>query len=137
MKEILSIINTQKDRLVKLNAEAYNRIKDIIVSVGEEHRINRINETCFMVNKSDMVNNTWCASYYDWRASAKLLLDKFVAFHEKNNIISVELFLEYLTNLRDNRKCDTCYMQVKSGSVVYTAPINALMVEKILKKTTN
>ena len=133
MESILIKIRYNQQELQALNLEAKEEIIKIITEVADSHKINRIDNKCFIVKKSELIGKPWSPSYFDWKEIGKTLLKKLDDLFIKNNrepISEFIYFLNELLNQKNQSQKGVCSIYTKQGTIV----INAEMVKKILEK---
>ena len=133
MESILIKIRYNQQELQALNLEAKEEIIKIITEVADSHKINRIDNKCFIVKMSEIIGKPWSPSYFDWKESGKVLLKKLDDMFLKNRnepISEFVYFLNELLNQKDQLQKGVCSIYTKQGTI----PINAEMVKAIIAK---
>ena len=131
MESILIKIRCRQQELQALNLEAKEEIIRIISEVADSHKINRIDNKCFIVRTSEIIGKPWSPSYFDWKESGKVLLKKLDDLKDKKDPISEFVyFLNELLNQKDQLQKNVCSIYTKKGTI----PINAEMVKAIIAK---
>ena len=133
MESILIKIRCRQQELQALNLEAKEEIIRIISEVADSHKINRIDNKCFIVRKSEIIGKPWSPSYFDWKESGKVLLkklDDIFLKHMEEPISEFVYFLNELLNQKDQLQRGVCSIYTKQGTI----PINAEMVKAIIAK---
>ena len=133
MESILIKIRYSQQELQALNLEAKEEIIKIIDEVADSHKINRIDNKCFIVRKSEIIGKPWSPSYFDWKESGKVLLkklDDIFLKHGEEPISEFVYFLNELLNQKDLSQKGICSIYTKQGTI----PINSEMVKAIIAK---
>lgn len=133
MESILIKIRCRQQELQALNLEAKEEIIRIISEVADSHKINRIDNKCFIVRKSEIIGKPWSPSYFDWKESGKILLkklDDIFLKHSEEPISEFIYFLNELINQKDLSQRGVCSIYTKQGTI----PINSEMVKAIIAK---
>lgn len=133
MESILIKIRCRQQELQALNLEAKEEIIRIISEVADSHKINRIDNKCFIVRKSEIIGKPWSPSYFDWKESGKVLLkklDDIFLKHREEPISEFVYFLNELLNQKDLSQKGVCSIYTKQGTI----PINSEMVKAIIAK---
>lgn len=133
MESILIKIRYNQQELQALNLEAKEEMIKIITEVADSHKINRIDNKCFIVRKSELIGKPWSPSYFDWKESGKVLLKKLDDLFIKDRrepISDFIYFLNELLNQKDQLQKGVCSIYTKQGTI----PINAEMVKAIIAK---
>lgn len=133
MESILIKIRCRQQELQALNLEAKEEIIRIISDVADSHKINRIDNKCFIVRKSEIIGKPWSPSYFDWKESGKVLLkklDDIFLKHGEEPISEFVYFLNELLNQKDLSQKGICSIYTKQGTI----PINSEMVKAIIAK---
>ena len=133
MENLLKRIQYTHLELKSLNLEAKEKMIEIITEVANSHKINRINNKCFIIKKSELIGKPWSPYYFDWRESGKVLLQKLddLFIKDRREPISEYIyFLNELLNQKDQIQKGVCSVSIKQGTI----PINAEMIKKILEK---
>ena len=133
MESILIKIRYSQQTLQALNLEAKEVIIKIINEIADSHKINRIDNKCFIIKKSELIGKPWSPSYFDWKESGKVLLKKLDDLFIKNNIEPIDEFIYFLNELLNQKNIQqtgVCSIYTKQGTI----PINAEMVKSIIAK---
>jgi hypothetical protein len=133
MENLLRRIQYTQQELKALNLEAKEKLIKIITEVADSHKINRIDNKCFIVKKSELIGKPWSPSYFDWKESGKTLLKKLDDLFIKNNrepTAEFIYFLNELLNQKNQLQKGVCSIYTKQGTI----PINAEMVKAIIAK---
>lgn len=91
ISKIESLMSQIKDLENELRADIYNAINE----VASENKRPKISQHIFVVKFSE-VASSWSPQYYDWEASAEIIIDKLER-KESNTLIP------YLQSLYENR----------------------------------
>lgn len=133
MQNLLRRIQDYKQGLYALNLEAKETIIKIVTEVADSHKMNRIDNKCFIIKKSELIGKPWSPSYFDWQDSKKTLLKKLDDIFKKNSIEPISEFIYFLNELlnqKNTQQTGVCSIPTKQGTI----PINAEMIKKILEK---
>lgn len=78
IKDIKNNLNLLLQKKVELEKQLTTAMIDVINKIAEEnnpHKIKRLTSHIFIINSSELLGNPWNADYFDWKASAKVLLE--------------------------------------------------------------
>lgn len=78
IKDIKNNLNLLLQKKVELETQLTTAMIDVINKIAEEnnpHKIKRLTSHIFIINSSELLGNPWNADYFDWKASAKVLLE--------------------------------------------------------------
>lgn len=131
IRKIESLMTQIKDLENELRADIYNAINE----VASENKRQKISQNIFIVKFSELASS-WSPHYYDWEASAEIIIDKLKR-KESNTLIP------YLQSLYENRNKNgvsiiknrvytKCGFYTMYNDVTHT--INAEFIRQILVK---
>lgn len=78
IKDIKNNLNLLLQKKVELEKQLTAAMVNVINKIAEEnnpHNIKRLTSHIFIINSSELLGNPWNADYFDWKASAKVLLE--------------------------------------------------------------
>lgn len=112
----------------KLKAALVDAINEV---AQESPKAKRISKYIVIVNASDLVGNPWNAEFYDWQASAKVVLDYLNGkpIYDWKSLLESKM-ADAKRGVVEFKKHSTC-MGYKT---TYTIPISKDFVEKIVAK---
>lgn len=117
IKNIKNNLNLLLQKKVELEKQLTAAMVDVINKIAEEnnpHKIQRLTSNIFIINSSELFGNPWNANYFDWKASAKVLLE----FLQTKPIERWKTLLE--EKVKENK-----------GNIVYIKKINySIPIEK-------
>lgn len=117
IKDIKNNLNLLLQKKVELEKQLNTAMVDVINKIAEEnnpHKIKRLTSNIFIINSSELLGNPWNANYFDWKASAKVLLE----FLQSKPIERWKTLLE--EKVKENK-----------GNIVYIKKINySIPIEK-------
>ena len=117
IKDIKNNLNLLLQKKVELEKQLTTAMIDVINKIAEEnnpHKIKRLTNHIFIINSSELLGNPWNANYFDWKASAKVLLE----FLQTKPIERWKTLLE--EKIKENK-----------GNIVYIKKINySIPIEK-------
>lgn len=135
MKDYISKIESLMSQIKNLENELRADIYNAINEVAYENKRPKISQHIFIVKFSELASS-WSPQYYDWEASAEIIIDKLER-KESNTLIP------YLQSLYENRNKDgvsiiknrvytKCGFFTMYNDVTHT--INAEFIRQILVK---
>lgn len=117
IKDIKNNLNLLLQKKVDLEKQLTAAMINVINKIAEEnnpHKIKRLTSNIFIINSSELLGNPWNANYFDWKASAKVLLE----FLQSKPIEHWKTLLE--EKVKENK-----------GNIVYIKKINySIPIEK-------
>lgn len=117
IKNIKNNLNLLLQKKVELEKQLTAAMVNVINKIAEEnnpHKIQRLTSNIFIINSSELLGNPWNANYFDWKASAKVLLE----FLQSKPIERWKTLLE--EKVKENK-----------GNIVYIKKINySIPIEK-------
>lgn len=117
IKDIKNNLNLLLQKKVDLEKQLTAAMINVINKIAEEnnpHKIKRLTSNIFIINSSELLGNPWNANYFDWKASAKVLLE----FLQSKPIERWKTLLE--EKVKENK-----------GNIVYIKKINySIPIEK-------
>lgn len=117
IKNIKNNLNLLLQKKVELEKQLTAAMVNVINKIAEEnnpHKIQRLTSNIFIINSSELLGNPWNANYFDWKASAKVLLE----FLQTKPIERWKTLLE--EKIKENK-----------GNIVYIKKINySIPIEK-------
>lgn len=117
IKDIKNNLNLLLQKKVDLEKQLTAAMVNVINKIAEEnnpHKIQRLTSNIFIINSSELLGNPWNANYFDWKASAKVLLE----FLQSKPIERWKTLLE--EKVKENK-----------GNIVYIKKINySIPIEK-------
>lgn len=134
IKDIKNNLNLLLQKKVDLEKQLTAAMIDVINKIAEEnnpHEIKRLTSNIFIINSSELLGNPWNAEYFDWKASAKLLLE----FLKSKPI---ENWKEVLVEKMNENKGKVVYIKktsyVKGYQTINSIAIEKAFIEKIIKE---
>lgn len=121
MNTLLDKISEIKKQISQCENEIREQIYNVIKDVSKKHSRPKKANT-FTISFSEMINNVWSPTFYDYEEMEKLLLEKL----DKSNAISL---IDIIENLyEDRQKNGVCVLKLNS----YTYPIRTEFIKEIL-----
>lgn len=122
MNTLLDKISEIKNQISQCENEIREQIYNVIKEVSKKHSRPKNKTNTFIVNFSEMINNPWSQTFYDYEKMEKLLLEKL----DKSNAINL---IDVIENLYENRqKNGVCILKLN----LYTYPIRTEFIKEIL-----
>ena len=136
MKKYKNKVDLLKQQITKIETELREQIYNAINETAQEQKINKISNSIFVVNFSDLCGKPWSASFNNWQESAKILIKQL----EHKNALNI---YDYLVSLYENRNknnnCRIKYRQYTKMScfTMYndvTETLDANFIKRIIDK---
>jgi hypothetical protein len=121
MNTLLDKISEIKKQISQCENEIREQIYNVIKEVSKKHSRPKKANT-FTISFSEMINNVWSPTFYDYEEMEKLLLEKL----DKSNAINL---IDVINSLyEDRQKNGVCVLKLNS----YTYPIRTEFIKEIL-----
>ncbi len=121
MNTLLDKISEIKKQISQCENEIREQIYNVIKEVSKKHSRPKKANT-FTISFSEMINNVWSPTFYDYEEMEKLLLKKL----DKSNAINLIDDIEKL--YEEKQKNGVCVLKLNS----YTYPIRTEFIKEIL-----
>lgn len=122
MNTLLDKISEIKNQITQCENEIREQIYNVIKEVSKKHSRPKNKTNTITISFSEMINNTWSQTFYDYEKMEKLLLEKL----DKSNAINL---IDVIENLyEDRQKNGVCILKLN----LYTYPIRTEFIKEIL-----
>ena len=122
MNTLLDKISEIKTQISQYENEIREQIYNVIKEVSKKHSRPKTKANIFTISFSEMINNVWSPTFYDYEEMERLLLEKL----DKSNAINL---IDVIENLyEEKQKNGVCILKLNS----YTYPIRTEFIKEIL-----
>jgi hypothetical protein len=121
MNTLLDKISEIKKQISQCENEIREQIYNVIKEVSKKHSRPKKANT-FTISFSEMINNVWSPTFYDYEEMERLLLEKL----DKSNAINLIDVIDGL--YEDRQKNGVCVLKLNS----FTYPIRTEFIKEIL-----
>jgi hypothetical protein len=122
MNTLLNKISDIKKQISQYENEIREHIYNVIKEVSKKHSRPKTKANTFTISFSEMINNVWSPTFYDYEEMGKLLLEKL----DKSNAINLIDVIDGL--YEDRQKNGVCVLKLNT----YTYPIRTEFIKEIL-----
>lgn len=122
MNTLLDKISEIKTQISQYENEIREQIYNVIKEVSKKHSRPKTKANTFTISFSEMINNVWSPTFYNYEEMERLLLEKL----DKSNAINL---IDVIQNLYDEKqKNGVCVLKLNT----YTYPIRTEFIKEIL-----